>query len=34
MKDLLVQDIVSKKIFYLRGHKVMISTNLSELYRV
>ncbi|MCK9582861.1 MAG: ORF6N domain-containing protein [Endomicrobiales bacterium] len=34
MKVLSIQDIVSKKIFYLREQKIMISTHLAELYGV
>ena len=34
MKSLVVQEIVSSRIRYIRGHKVMISTDLAKLYGV
>ncbi len=34
MKELIPQEIVEKRIFIIRGQKVMISTHLAELYDV
>lgn len=33
-RDLLPQEIIGSKIFFIRGKKVMLSTHLSELYGV
>jgi len=34
MKDLISLDIIEKKIFLIRGHRVMLDSDLAELYEV
>ena len=34
MKNLIIQKEVAERIFFIRGHKVMLSTHLAELYNV
>ena len=34
MKDLIPQEIIERKIYLIRGHKVMLSMDLAELYGV
>lgn len=34
MKHLIPQEIIEKRIFLLRGHKVILSSHLAELYGV
>ena len=34
MNDLIPSELIEKKILYLRGHKVILSTHLAELYEV
>lgn len=34
MKNMVVLEVVEKKIYLIRGHKVMLSTHLAELYGV
>jgi hypothetical protein len=33
-KNLLNLDIMENRIYWLRGHKIMLSTHLAELYEV
>jgi hypothetical protein len=34
MKEIVPQEIIQQKIFLIRGHKVMLSLHLAELYSV
>ncbi|HAH32209.1 MAG TPA: hypothetical protein DCL44_07850 [Elusimicrobia bacterium] len=34
MKDLISLEIIEKKIFLIRGHRVMLDSDLAELYEV
>ena len=34
MKDLMPQEIIERKIYFIRGHKVMLSMDLARLYGV
>ena len=34
MKDLIPQEVIERKIYLIRGHKVMLSMDLAELYGV
>ena len=34
MKDMLPVEVIEKKIYLIRGHKVMLSTDLVPLYGV
>jgi len=34
MKELIPQEVIEKKIYLIRGQKVMLSTHLAELYGV
>ena len=34
MRELVAQDVINQRIFILRGHKVMLSPHLAELYGV
>ncbi len=34
MKDLIPQEVIERKIYMIRGHKVMLSSHLAELYGV
>ena len=34
MNELIPQEMIERKIFVIRGHKVMLSTHLAELYGV
>ena len=34
MKEIMQQEIIEQNIFLIRGHKIMLSTHLAELYKV
>ncbi|PIX86415.1 MAG: DNA-binding protein, partial [Nitrospirae bacterium CG_4_10_14_3_um_filter_53_41] len=34
MKGLIPQDVIERKIYLIRGQKIMLSTDLAELYGV
>ena len=34
MKELIPEEIIEKKIFLIRGHKVMLSIQLAKLYGI
>ncbi|OYD16845.1 DNA-binding protein, partial [candidate division WOR-3 bacterium JGI_Cruoil_03_44_89] len=34
MKEIVPQEIIQQKIFLIRGHKIMLDSDLAELYKV